>query len=377
MTLADEKIAEIAHELRAPLGGIRAMAELLMATGLDPAQRRLVTGLLAAGDHLNQVASDILDGAALDADALRLNIRKIALRPLLDAIATAATSRAQVLGLRFELTIAGDVPTMVACDGRRLRQMLENLLDNAFKFTPAGGVSLHVDRQAGDEAAYVRFSVEDDGPGFDQTKADVLFSRFATLDSGHRGTGLGLHLVGRLAAAMGGRATAENLRDPSQAAEGRGGARFSVLLPLHDAVPAVAPASTGSARRPRVLVVDDNEASRLVLSTIVEHIGCEPVLAHSGERAIEIVAAGGIDAVAMDLTLAGIDGIAATRAIRAMPAGLAIRIVAVTGRVSEEDRNAFAAAGADAFVPKPVSPRALMNALLELGVLPSNGQAAA
>ncbi len=351
-------LAEVAHELRAPLGGIEAMAQLLGETAVSPDQERLIAGLKAAAAHLRAVASEVIDrarGVAPPGHAASAAPFSLAL--LLDSIGAAAEARARAKGLRFNLTVPGDVPAMLAGDARRIRQMLENLLDNAFKVTASGGVGLSVrlvDRR--DQFVALKFEVNDTGPGISAADRDRLFRTFSRIDNTVPGSGLGLALVARMARAMGGDAGCVS-------EEGRG-ALFWFSLRLPQAGLASAPASDAKSSAAPVLVVDDNRTNRVIMRTILEHFGHAVIEAETGEEALAILSRQPVRAVMLDQTLPGISGLETLARLRRMPGKVASTpVVPVTGRVQSEDKAAFAAAGANGFVEKPVNASAVRDAL--------------
>jgi len=347
-------MAEVAHELRSPLGGVEAMARLLAETQLSPEQRRLVDGLCAASAHLRAVANDILDGSALGREGLVIEERPLDLGAFLTPIATSAEARARAKGLHFSLRFDEGIGAPILADGRRIRQMLENVLDNATKVTATGGIALrveHLDRRGAFDG--LRFEVTDTGPGLAPEEAEQLFRAYARIDNGVAGTGLGLSLVRRLARAMGGEAGCES-------APGEGATFwFTLRLKLANAPEPAAGGGEG-----RILVVDDNQTNRMIMGAVLEHFGHAMAEAGSGEEALALLQKGGFVAVLLDHTLPGITGLEALKRIRAMPEPLsALPVIPVTGRVSAADREAFAAAGADGFVEKPVTARAVREAL--------------
>jgi CheY-like chemotaxis protein len=359
--------AEIAHELRAPLGGIEAMAKLLSETGLTPEQQRIVAGLSAAAAHLRGIANDILDETALDAGHFRFDERELDLRAFLNDLAVSACARATTKGLSFKLNIADAVSQGFIADGRRIRQMLENLLDNAMKVTEHGSVMLDVepvDRRGAFEG--IRFCVRDTGPGLAPDQQAKLFRSFGRADNGVAGTGIGLSLVKRLSNAMGGEAGCDSAPGAGatfwftlrlKAADAGSGQPEAVAAPARASLPL-----TGG----RILVVDDNHANRMIMGAVLEHFGFDMAEAASAEQALSMVATGRFNAVLMDQTLPGMSGLEALRMIRSMPAPVnSLPVIPVTGRVSRSDRDAFAAAGANGFVEKPVTASALRDALAD------------
>ncbi len=341
-------LAEVAHELRSPLGGVEAMARLLSETALTDEQRRLVDALCAASAHLRAIANDVLEGGG-EVRAPSIEEHPLDLPAFLTMFATAAEARARAKGLGFAVRIDDGLAPTILADGRRLRQMLENLIDNAVKVTEAGRVELTVerlDRRGGFEA--IRFAVTDTGPGLSAEEAAQLFRAYSQIANGVAGTGLGLSMVRRLARAMGGDAGCESERSK--------GATFWFTLRLKQSRTSHGPG--------RILVVDDNHANRMIMGAVLEHFGHAMVEAASAEEALELLPSGEFVAVLLDHTLPGLSGLEALRHIRAMPDPLgSLPVIPVTGRVSGADREAFAAAGANGFVEKPVTARALKQAL--------------
>lgn len=347
------RIAEVAHELRAPLGGVRAMAELLATSPLNDQQMRLVVGLLAAADHLQAISDDLLSGGSGTEV-------QVPLQAVLDQVDTSVTALASRQDRRFVLDVTPSVPLETKVDGRRLRQMLENLIENAAKAAASGAITLRVTHEAGPA---LRFSVLDEGPGFPPGVDATLFARGARFGTYAKGSGLGLALVRQFAESMGGRVGAMNR-------EG-GGAEVWFTLAL-EAAPATSSAPQGAPARPRILVVDDNAPSRMILATIMEFLGCDVVSVDSGETALDTLKRDRFDAITLDYQLAGMNGLMTTRAVRGLPgpAGLT-PIIAVTGSVGPSIADAFATAGANGYVAKPVTARTLLDAMAAVGVQPA------
>jgi CheY-like chemotaxis protein len=379
--LSATAVAEVVHELRAPLGGIEVMARLLAGTDLSPEQDKLVRGLMAAAAHLRAVADDMLDDVASSRSGQAINDDCFQLQHLVSSIAISAESRAKSKSLAFATVLDEQLSDHFLGDAKRIRQMLENLLDNAIKVTESGSITLRVqqvDRRGNFEG--VKFTVSDTGPGFGSEDRSKLFKSFSRLPNGVHGTGLGLSLVRRLARAMGGEAGCD-------AVLGKGAdfwftLRLKTLAAAQEAVAQAADAGAHVQPDPgagRILIVDDNAANRMVMTAILEHFGYQTAEADSGETALELLRSEGFSAVMLDQTLPGMSGVETLRAIRAMPGPLAtIPVVPVTGRVTSADRLAFAQAGANGFVEKPVTARAVRDALQATrGIQPLNQQSAA
>jgi CheY-like chemotaxis protein len=343
-------VADLLHELRTPLGGIDAVAELLGETGLSTEQLRLVDALKAAAFHLRALAGSVLDAAAhqpepwLGAEATLVE----ALAPFV----ALSEARARRQGLAFDSTIEPVPLTSLPLPTLRLRQMIENLVDNAVKVTPQGSVALSIEV----DGPMLHVRVCDSGPGFRPGDLDRLFTRRMQVAEGPKGTGIGLSLIKRFATEAGGAVVARNLPV--------GGAEVGFSMPLRGA-----PAETALAPVARVLVVEDSVAGRMLMRAMLESFGFGVDVAVGGGSAIDLIARTGYDLITVDRTLGDIDGVELTRVLTdRLGAARRTRIVAVTGRIDEADRVAFMMAGADAFLPKPISPRMLAEMLARLGL---------
>jgi two-component system, sensor histidine kinase len=363
-------LAELAHEIRTPLSGILALGELLATAGLAPREREWAMAIKSTGEHLTMLTSLIVD--AIRADAKGLILRRDLIRPraFAQSLAASLDARAQSKNIGCDVAIAQDLPAAVIGDTMRLRAALENLTDNAVKFTERGTVRLDV---TSEKAARGRirlvFTVTDSGIGLSAADVKRLFRPFAqanrSIGRRYGGAGLGLSYVKRIARAMGG--------DLAVTSKPGGGTRFqfsAVVTKVKAATDTAdldsARARAASSRSLAVLCVEDNPYGRIVLNTILTELGHRADFVGAGEAAIDAVANGSYDAVLMDVTLPGIDGFEATRRIRALPrpAG-AVRIVGVSGRASAADEAAGRAVGMNAYLAKPLSPSALAAVLPE------------
>jgi CheY-like chemotaxis protein len=282
------------------------------------------------------------------------------------AVGDSLTGRAAAKGLQSKVNIPEDLPAFVIGDSVRLRAALENLIDNAVKFTTQGEVALSaaVTSVSQDELG-VAFEVSDSGIGLSLVELKRLFKPFSqanvTIASRFGGAGLGLSSVKQLARAMGGDVTA--------AQRTGGGATLTLTATLKRAEESkAAPPEPGapmpSAQGLRILSIEDNPFGRVVLNAILTELGHRAEFIGRGEDALQRMTQGTFDAVLMDMVLPGIDGIETIRRLRALdvPQG-GVAIIGVSGRA--EDEQAARAAGADAFLIKPVNPRALAMALLQ------------
>ncbi|ABD05526.1 histidine kinase [Rhodopseudomonas palustris HaA2] len=363
--MVETALAAFAHEVRTPLTGILAVSDLLATSDLGERERRWVDTIKAGAEHLSGLATLFVDAARLGATGLEGRSEFFDLRALARHAGDSLSGRAAAKGLRAKVTISPRLPAFVVGDMVRLRAALENLIDNAVKFTEQGDVALKVtSAAAGKDKADVSFAVSDSGIGLTLTEIRRLFRPFSqanvSIASRFGGAGLGLSSVRQIARAMQG--------DVAVAQGAKGGAVFTLTVRLTRTKPpqqaAPSHAAKGACVRPmRLLSVEDNPFGRVVLNAILTELGHHAEFVGSGELAPERLAQGGFDAVLMDMVLPGISGPEAIRSIRALAAPLgAVPIIGVSGR--DQDEAAARMAGADAFLLKPVSPRALATALL-------------
>ncbi|KZD25198.1 ATP-binding protein [Tardiphaga robiniae] len=365
-TMVETALAVFAHEVRTPLTGILAVSDLLATSDLDERERRWVETIKAGAEHLAGLATLFVDAARSSKSRFELRQDFFDLRALARNIGDSLAGRAAAKGLLSRVVISDNLPVFVVGDPVRLRAALENLIDNAVKFTEQGNVTLKVSpvRMAGKVG--VSFTVSDSGIGLTLAEIKRLFKPFSqanvSIASRFGGAGLGLSSVKQLARAMGGDITVAQRRG--------GGTVFTLTVGLDKTSgPITIMSSAGDAsfapgQALRVLSVEDNPFGRVVLNAILTELGHQAEFIGRGEAAAERVAQGTFDAVLMDMVLPGIDGIEAIRQIRALKAPHGgVAIIGVSGR--GEDEAASRQAGADAFLIKPVSPRALATALLE------------
>jgi CheY-like chemotaxis protein/nitrogen-specific signal transduction histidine kinase len=366
--MVEAALAAFAHEVRTPLTGILAISDLLATSDLDERERRWVDTIKAGAEHLASLATLFVDAAKGGNAGAGVRKDFFDLRALARNAGDSLAGRAAAKGLQSQIDISEKLPAHVVGDPVRLRAALENLIDNAVKFTERGGVALAVTPMRGVRAKVgIAFSISDSGIGLTLNEIKRLFRPFSqanvSIASRFGGAGLGLSSVKQLARAMGG--------DILVAQRRGGGTTFTLSVTL---TPAKAPkaassgadadASADPGRPLRVLSVEDNPFGRVVLNAILTELGHQAEFIGRGEAATERIAQGGFDAVLMDMVLPGIDGIEAIRRIRKLGSPLGrIPVIGVSGR--GDDEAASRAAGANAFLVKPVSPRALATALLE------------
>jgi two-component system, sensor histidine kinase len=363
--MVETALAAFAHEVRTPLTGILAISNLLATSDLDERERRWVDTIKAGAEHLASLATLFVDAARSGGPGLQLRQDFFDLRTLARNAGDSLTGRAAAKGLTSSVDISEKLPAFAVGDPVRLRAALENLIDNAVKFTEHGSVALRVTPLRSTKGRIaVAFAISDSGIGLTLAEIKRLFRPFSqanvTIASRFGGAGLGLSSVKQLARAMGG---------DIAVAQRRGGGTtftFTVAMSLAEESASAASSADGdlavSPSSLRLLSVEDNPFGRVVLNAILSELGHQTEFIGQGETAPQRLSQGAFDAVLMDMVLPGIDGVEAIRRIRALEAPLGrIPIICISGR--GEDEAASRAAGADVFLVKPVSPRDLATAL--------------
>lgn len=389
-------LATMSHEMRTPLNAILGMNELLAATDLDPVQRDYADRASASGSLLLDVVTDILDFSKIEAGAIDLVRAPFDLRRLVTSTVTVLSFAAESKGLTVVADYAPDVPTHVMGDSTRLRQVLVNLLGNAVKFTAQGEVRVSVRRGAEPDA--VRFEVADTGIGIPADALQRIFEPFTQADESttrtHGGTGLGLSICDALVRMMGGRIRVSSevgrgstfsfeiaLEPTAPPAESpravvRVGRHPASVPPTPAAAPTaprggVVPAPTEpaasvdpSAQEPlNVLVAEDNPTLQLLSSQILGRLGHRATVVSTGEEAFTAVGRDTYDIVLMDVHMPVMDGLEATRRIRAAGDTVAQPyIIALTAGATEQDREDCLRAGMDGYVTKPFTMKDLRRA---------------
>lgn len=334
--LSQVRLREFAHELRAPLGGIEAMVEMLAASGLTPEQARIVGALNASLAHLRDIAGLILGGSEPKAR------REPGEGDFLADFELASQARAKTKGLAFRLH-RSEPSLGAACEGRALRQVLENLIDNAVRLTSTGSIVLDVTRIGQDR---LRFSLTDTGPGLSEADAARLTRDGGAIEGRAAGAGLGLNIAGRLVSEHGGMLT-------GGPAPGGTGACFSFDWPA---------SARGKGRL--CLLVDDHPASRAVLATILGAAGYRCIEAGSVEQALARIEADSPAIVLTDLNMPGGGGAALIRQMAERANEVRPRIVVVSADPVEAGDPLRAMI--DHAVLKPITVRAVLAAVTEV-----------
>lgn len=369
-------LANLGHELRTPMNGIIGMTGLLLDTPLTPAQRELVAAVQKSAEALRRVMDDLLDFAAAEEGRLALREAELDLRTMVADVLVLLGGRAEDKGLELTARFADDRPLRVRGDAGRLRRVLLNLADNALKFTDTGRVCIEVapGEESGGRLPF-RVTVHDTGIGIAPGAQAELFQPFAQADAAttrrHGGTGLGLAQARRLVELMGGRIGVES--------EPGAGSAFWFELTLPVAAPEGVPAAASPPSAPRradalrILVVDDNPATRKALQQQVSACGHAAESVGDGNEALKRLAGGRWDAVLMDTLMPLMDGCEATRRIRAGAlAGVDPRlpVIGLAAYDTEGERQQGLAAGMDEVLAKPVRLEELQAAIERAVLLP-------
>ena len=358
-------LATMSHEIRTPLNGVLGMAQVMARDELTLSQRERLDVIRQSGEALTALLNNVLDLSKIEAGQMEIEAIAFDLGALVRSARSAFATLAADKGLDLSLDIAPSACGIFEGDPTRLRQVIYNLVANAVKFTDQGQISLGA--EAGPEG--VRIWVADTGPGLDEAQQARLFARFAQLDASttrrHGGTGLGLAISHELCALMGG--TLGVASTPGA------GSVFTLVLPLprlRDAEPLAclepaAPDSAGLGRL-RVLAAEDNSVNRVVLRALLAPLGIEPVMVGDGAAALAAWETGDWDLVLMDVRMPVMDGLTATREIRAREQAQSRRrtpIIGLSADAMAHQVDELLAAGMDHHVSKPIDVAQLYSAL--------------
>lgn len=357
-------LANMSHEIRTPMNGVLGVLHVLKRELPPGDSADLLAEALAAGQMLSSLLDDVIDISRIEAGRLDLHREPVDPRELTRSVARLLAAQASHKGLRLELDVPDDLG-WIETDPTRVRQALFNLVGNAVKFTLKGSVTVRVRRLISDAGPQLMFDVIDTGVGVPLEAQNRLFERFQQADAGTTrrfgGSGLGLAITRELAVMLGGEVCFSS-------APGEGSV-FSLSIAAPPAAPpqSLANEAADLLSGLRVLVVEDNPTNQLVARRILEQLGADVAVADDGAAGVSAAAGGAFDLILMDVQMPGMDGLEASRQIRALagPAGRA-PIIALTANVMAHQRAAYQAAGMDGVAAKPISPAALVSEILRL-----------
>lgn len=349
-------LASLNHEIRTPLSGVIGMLDLLAETDLDEDQRDYLAAARLCTESLAELLNATLEYTALEAGQVVLDESEFSLREALEAAVNHHQAKADLKRLKLTLSIDPNLPVTMVGDGPRIRELLSQLLANAIKFTQTGYVEVRAtlaDRAGGQK---LLLAVRDTGIGIPPERLETIFESFRQgeegLSRGYPGLGIGLALVKKLAAAMGGKVTVES--------EPGAGSTFTAELPLRRAAE---PAPAASGRRPVILAVEDNAIGLRVLRHMLERRDLQMIGASSGREALEALRREQVDLILMDLHMPEMNGLEAAREIRKLPGYRSVPILALTANCSDQIKEQCLAHGMQAFLTKPIDSRELFSAI--------------
>jgi signal transduction histidine kinase/ActR/RegA family two-component response regulator len=358
-----EFLAVMSHEIRTPLNGVLGVAALMERELTQEAMRPYARTILDSGQSLLRLLTDALDMSRAEAGLMTFETGPVHIDAVAADLKALWSPRAQEKGLTLTVTHETAGHDWVAGDEMRLKQLFNNLIGNALKFTRSGGVVVHIAGSAAEGGVAITATVDDSGPGVPEDACASIFDPFNTGRAGREGAGagLGLAICRQIVELMNGNISVE--RSP------RGGARFRFELTLPYAGPEMRAAVQQMAQATphetlHVLIVDDNATNRFVAGKVLELFGCSSEAVDDGREAVERVQSRPFDLVLMDIKMPVMDGVEATRAIRSLSGPVAdIPILALTANADPRDEAEYLAAGMNGVAQKPIQPDALLNAI--------------
>ncbi|MDO8802692.1 ATP-binding protein [Phenylobacterium sp.] len=357
-------LANVSHEIRTPMNGVLGALQLLEREPISPEGRELMRQAADCGLMLSQLLNDVLDFSKIEAGQIDLTPAPMDVGEALDAVMALLDGQARAKGIELYREISG-ADLWIAADPVRVRQAMFNLLGNAIKFTPVGHVAARLTvTTEPDGQRHVRLEIEDTGVGIPHEAQPHLFERFRQAESSTArrfgGSGLGLSITRALAQLMGG--------DIAFTSTQGVGSTFWLDFTAPAATPVLAsPVDEGLLEGVRILLVEDNPTNRLVARTLLTRLGAQVAEAEDGLVGLNAARDGGFDLILMDVQMPNMDGIEATRAIRALPGVVAqTPIIGLTANVMTHQLGAYRAAGMNGVVAKPIAVAALIGQIAGL-----------
>jgi signal transduction histidine kinase/AmiR/NasT family two-component response regulator len=348
----------VSHELRTPMNGVLGAAQLLGSTRLDQTQREYLSVIRNSGDSLLSLLNDILDMTKIEAGKMTFEVADVSIEDLHQRVTGPFHAMAEAKGVELNCVFTGDVPAVVRGDALRVGQVIQNLLSNAVKFTEAGQINYEVNAiRLSDRRVRFSFIVADSGPGISAEDQQRLFQPFTQLDASSTrrfgGTGLGLTIARRMANIMHGDIEVQSVVGK--------GATFTFTVEAEvvdwdaaDTQDEIAGQIVG-ARPLNVLIVEDHPVNRMILDAWLTSAGHTTASAENGQIAVDISGRQRFDLIVMDVNMPVMDGLSATKLIREAGANRDTPITVLSASARAEDCQAGLAAGADAYLTKPIN----------------------
>ena len=371
-TAKSQFLANMSHEIRTPLNGVVAMADVLHRSDLKDKDRELVEVIRSSAGTLERLLNDILDSARIESGELRLEAAPFNVCSMLEGVQQLWSVRARDKGVQLVLEGCPELDHVVTGDEARLRQVLNNLVSNAVKFTDTGTVTIRAERLEGE---HIRFSVTDTGVGFDEAARQRLFARFQQADESitrrYGGSGLGLNISQNLIALMGGNMSCES--QPGKGAH----FWFDILLPAVNAEAAEDnveridimldhAVATAKGLGLKVLLADDHAPNRKVVEVLLGSLDVELTTVVDGQQAVNAFEGGYFDLVLMDMQMPVMDGLTATQRLREIErrdGRVHTPVIMLTANAMREHVEASIAAGADRHLTKPLTAQSLIDCM--------------
>ncbi len=358
-------LANVSHELRTPLNAIFAMSDILVTTSLSVTQDEYVKVIMQAGEDLLEITNNLLDINELEQNQVQLTLRNIESNKLFQPIISKFSEIASEKGLNFRTNFTPEFPEVFISDPKRIRQIIENILANAIKFTNKGEISINFDSQkTGEKQSKLMIVITDTGIGIKEPNLEKIFQLFTQQEDGDSrsfgGLGLGLGICARLSKLLGG--------DISVTSTENKGSTFRIIIPVETV------SSNGFTTKQtkqvlpqlnlKVLYAEDKEVNQKIISIMLQNAGCTVDIACNGEKALELYNKKKYDVILMDIQMPVMDGITATKELRKRHKELP-PIIGISANALKADAQYYIAQGLDDYISKPVVPAILYSKIQE------------